>query len=288
MRTEQYSFRFGEAECVFAGQSLLVGIVNVTPDSFSDGGDCDSTERAVARGLELVAQGAAWLDIGGESTRPGAEPVPVDEEIRRVAPVIQDLRRCTDVVISVDTMKAATARAALAAGAHVVNDVSGLQADPGMAPLLAETRAGCVLMHMRGTPATMRSLATYRDVVSEVGAELACCLDTAVSRCGLPREHFILDPGIGFAKTAAHSLTLLASLAQLRRQWGRPILVGPSRKSFIGQVVQQPDPRQRLWGTAGAVAACTLAGTDLVRVHDVREMLDVVRVCAAIRENSES
>lgn len=275
-------FRCRDQELICAGQCLVMGVLNVTPDSFSDGGEHADRERAVQHGLDLVAQGAAWLDIGGESTRPGAPPVPAAEEMRRVVPVIQELRQRTDVLISVDTMKAATARAALAAGAQVVNDVSGLQADPGMAAVLSETGAGCILMHLRGTPATMRSLTHYDAVVADVCDELAQRLESAVRRSGLSAEHFMLDPGIGFAKTSAQSLALVAGVARIR-ELGRPVLMGPSRKSFIGQVLEQPDPRQRVWGTAGAVAACVLEGADAVRVHDVREMADVVRVCLAIR-----
>lgn len=277
----RFCFRGGDVE--LAGECLLVGVVNVTPDSFSDGGEHATAEQAVAHALELAAQGASWLDIGGESTRPGAAPVPAAEEMRRVVPVIEALRPRTEAILSVDTMKAAVARAALAAGAQVVNDVSGLQADAEMARVLAETGAGCVLMHMRGTPQTMRSLAVYGDVVREVREELARCLEAAIARSGLSPDHFVLDPGIGFAKTAEHSLALMAHLEDLRRDLGRPLLVGPSRKSFIGQVLDQPDPRRRRWGTAAAVAVCAMAGVDLVRVHDVAEMRDVARVAAAIR-----
>lgn len=277
-------FCFGDRQWRFDGRCVVMGIVNVTPDSFSDGGQFDRPEAAVAHGLRLFAEGAVWLDVGGESTRPGAAAVPADEEIRRVVPVIRELRRqAAGAVLSVDTTKAATARAALAAGAHVVNDVSGLLADPDMAGVLAESGAGCVLMHMRGTPATMRELTQYDDVAAEVRDELGRRLAAAVTRSGLSPEHFMLDPGIGFAKTAAQSLRLIGATAALRRALGRPLLLGPSRKSFIGQVLDRPDPRQRLWGTAGAVAACVLGGADVVRVHDVREMADVVRVCTAIR-----
>lgn len=282
MQVTALPFRFRDQELLCAGQCLLVGVLNVTPDSFSDGGEYLGTEAAVQHGLDLVAQGAAWLDIGGESTRPGAAPVSAAEEMRRVVPVIRELRQRTAAVLSVDTMKAETARAALAAGAQVVNDVSGLQADPGMAGVLAESGAGCVLMHLRGTPETMRSLTQYGAVVDDVCEELAQRLDAAVRRSGLGPEHFMLDPGIGFAKTAEQSLALLAGMAQLRAL-GRPVFMGPSRKSFVGHVLGQPDPRQRVWGTAGAVAACALEGADAVRVHDVREMYDVVRVCLAIR-----
>lgn len=283
MAAQAQGFRFGDRELVLAGECRVMGIVNVTPDSFSDGGEHATTAAAVAHGLALVAQGAAWLDVGGESTRPGSTPVSVDEELQRVVPVIAGLRDRTDAVISVDTMKAETARAALAAGAQVVNDVSGLQADAQMARVLAETGAGCILMHLRGTPATMRSLARYDDVVRDVRRELAECLASAVARSGLPPEHFLLDPGIGFAKTPEQSLALMANLEALRAELGRPLLVGPSRKSFIGHVLDRPDPRERRWGTAAAVAVCALAGVDLVRVHDVGEMSDVVRVCNAIR-----
>lgn len=277
------TFRFGDRAWVFDGDCIVMGIVNATPDSFSDGGLYNRTEAAVAHGLRLVADGAAWVDVGGESTRPGADTVPADEEIRRVVPVIRELRQQTQAVISVDTTKAATARAALAAGAHIVNDVSGLQADPDLARVLAETGAGCVLMHRRGTPTTMRSLTQYTDVAAEVSAELGQRLEAAVARSGLSPEHFVLDPGIGFAKTAEQSVRLITAVAALRAAFGRPVLLGPSRKSFIGQILDQPDPRLRLWGTAGAVAAGVLGGADIVRVHDVREMTDVVRVCVAVR-----
>ncbi|NLF18412.1 MAG: dihydropteroate synthase [Lentisphaerae bacterium] len=276
-------FRFGDREWRFDGGCVVMGIVNVTPDSFSDGGEHPDASSAIAHGLGLWEAGAAWLDVGGESTRPGAAAVTAEEEIRRVVPVIRGLRERTAAVISIDTTKAAVADAALAAGAHVVNDVSALQADPGLAEVLAATGAGCILMHSRGTPATMRTLTHYDDVAADVRRELGHCLESALARSGLPAEHFMTDPGIGFAKTPAQSLALISAIAALRDAFGRPVLMGPSRKSFIGHVLDQPDPHRRLWGTAGAVAACVLNGADVVRVHDVREMADVVRVCAAIR-----
>lgn len=276
-------FRFGDREWRFDGRCVVMGIVNVTPDSFSDGGEHLDPAAAIAHGLGLWEAGAAWLDVGGESTRPGAAAVPAEEEIRRVVPVIRGLREHSTAVISIDTTKAAVARAALAAGAHIVNDVSALQADTGLAAVLAETGAGCILMHSRGTPETMRTLTHYDDVVADVRDELGRCLESALARSGLPAEHFMTDPGIGFAKTPAQSLALIHAIAALREAFTRPVLMGPSRKSFIGHVLDQPDPHRRLWGTAGAVAACVLNGADVVRVHDVREMADVVRVCAAIR-----
>jgi dihydropteroate synthase len=271
---------------VFEGPGpFLMGVVNVTPDSFSDGGLAFDRDAAVARAEALVAEGADLLDLGGESTRPGAAEVPEDEELRRVVPVVERLRaRGVTAPISVDTRKAAVARAALGAGADLVNDVSAL-ADPGMAAVLVERGAPAVLMHMRGTPADMARHATYRDVVAEVEAELAAALARAVA-AGVPEERIVLDPGLGFAKTAPQSLALLAALPRLRRL-GRPLLVGPSRKSFIGHVTGAPAP-QRLPGTLAAVTACVLAGVEFVRVHDVAPARQAALVAAAIRDASRS
>lgn len=259
---------------------FLMGVVNVTPDSFSDGGRFLDPEAAVAHGARLLAEGADLLDVGGESTRPGAAPVPAEEEARRVVPVIERLRARGLGPISVDTRKPAVVRAAIRAGADLVNDVGGLSA-PGMAELVAEAGVPAVLMHARGTPAEMQSLATYRDVVAEVAAELEAALARAV-RAGVPEERVILDPGIGFAKTAAQSLALLAALPRLRRL-GRPLLVGPSRKSFIGAVTGEP-AGDRLPGTLAAVTACVLAGVEILRVHDVAAARQSAAVAAAIRD----
>ncbi len=260
---------------------FLMGVLNTTPDSFSDGGRFADAGAAVQRALSLEAEGADLVDVGGESTRPGAAPVPAEEEIRRVVPVVRRLRaEAPSLPISVDTSKPEVARAALDAGADLVNDVRGLSA-PGMAELVASLRVPVVIMHMRGTPADMGSRAVYGDVVAEVAAELAGALARA-ERAGVARERVILDPGIGFAKNAEHNLALLAGLARLR-SLGRPLLVGPSRKSFIGKLTGAP-VHDRLPGTLAAVSACVLAGAEFVRVHDVAPARQAALVAAAIRE----
>jgi dihydropteroate synthase len=268
------------AEVTLGERTLVVGVLNVTPDSFSDGGRLAGTEAALARGLRMFEEGADWVDVGGESTRPGAAPVEPDEEVRRTAPVIEGLRRRGAGPLSVDTTKAAVARAALDAGADLVNDVSGFGYDPAMATLVAERGVPAVLMHLRGGFAAMHAAPAYRDVVGEVAAELGRAVERAV-RAGVPRERLVLDPGIGFSKDADHSLEVLRRLAELAAL-DRPVLVGPSRKSFIGRVLDLPVDR-RLMGTAAAVAACVLEGAHAVRVHDVPEMVEVVRVADAIR-----
>lgn len=267
----------------------IVGVLNVTPDSFSDGGLFDSPEAAVARGMELVEQGADIIDVGGESTRPagvtygdGAAMVEEQEELARVIPVVERLARSTDVPISVDTTKAAVARAALEAGAQMINDVSGLQMDGEMVEVVA--RAGCpmILMHMRGTPASTGAFAAYRNLLSEVHSELGERVDMAV-QAGIERTQIILDPGLGFGKGTRHNLQLLRRLSFLRCLADRPVMVGPSRKAFIGDVLGGAPVDLREWGTAGAVAAAVMSGADLVRVHNVAAMRDVVRVAEAVR-----
>ena len=260
---------------------FVMGVVNVTPDSFSDGGRALDPEAALAHAARLLAEGADLLDVGGESTRPGAAPVSAEEEIRRVAPVIERLRaRFPGAPISIDTSKPEVARAALGAGADLVNDVRALAA-PGMAELVAGSGAAAVLMHMRGTPADMQSRARYRDVVGEVAAELREAVRRAVA-AGVSEDRILLDPGIGFAKTASQSLAVLAGLGRLR-ELGRPLLVGPSRKSFIGEVTGAAVD-DRLPGTLAAVAACVLAGAEFVRVHDVAAARQAARVAAAVRD----
>jgi len=261
---------------------FVMGIVNATPDSFSDGGLFLDAGAAIAQALRLADEGADLVDVGGESTRPGAAPVPDDEELGRVVPVIAALRaRGFPLPISIDTRKAAVARAALDAGADLVNDVSGL-ADPSLARVVAEAGAPIVLMHSRGTPEDMQRRAVYGDVVQEVAAELEQALGRAAA-AGIPRERTILDPGLGFAKTAEHNLVLLARLGELRAL-GRPILVGPSRKSFIGRIAGSPAPADRLPGTLAAVTAAVVAGAELVRVHDVAAARQAALVAAAIRD----
>jgi dihydropteroate synthase len=257
-----------------------MGVLNVTPDSFSDGGRYTGTEAAMARGLEMFEEGADIVDVGGESTRPGgAARVDEGEECRRVVPVIRGLRERGAGFVSVDTTKAGVARAALDAGADLVNDVSGFRFDPALAALLAQRQVPAVVMHVRGSFQAMHAAPSYRDVMGEVIAEL----DESLRRgeeAGLPRRSMIVDPGIGFAKAAPHSLEVLGRLPELAAL-DRPILVGPSRKSFIGHVLDLP-VGERLMGTAAAVAASVFGGAHLVRVHDVREMVQVARVCDAI------
>ncbi|MBI4541372.1 MAG: dihydropteroate synthase [Gemmatimonadetes bacterium] len=248
------------------GRPVILGVLNLTPDSFSDGGEFTTVDAALRRAETLLTQGADILDVGGESTRPGAASVPEGEERRRVVPFLEAVARRFDVPLSVDTRKASVARAALDAGAIIVNDVSGLAADPAMAPLLAERGAGVVLMHMRGEPATMQQLATYRDVAGEVAAELGTAVDRAIA-VGIPRDAIVVDPGIGFAKTAEQNFVLLRELGRIVTL-GYPVLVGPSRKSFIGRILGLP-PRERVEGTIAACVLAHAAGARLFRVHDV-------------------
>jgi dihydropteroate synthase len=264
-------------------RTLVMGILNVTPDSFADGGRFASAEEAVTVGLALVDAGADILDIGGESTRPGASPLPLDEERRRVVPVIEALARQTHVPLSIDTYKADVARAALDAGATIVNDVSGLLYDAELGLVAAERRAGLVLMHTRGRSADMYALASYNAVLDEVGGELAASLDRA-RLAGVAANAIVIDPGIGFAKRAEHSLQLLARLDHPALvALDRPLLVGPSRKSFLQAALGPRAPGEREWGTAAAVTSAVLGGAHIVRVHGVAEMAQVVRVADAIR-----
>jgi dihydropteroate synthase len=259
---------------------LIAGVLNLTPDSFSDGGRHASVESAVAAARAMVEGGADWIDVGGESTRPGSQPVPEAEELRRVIPVIE--RLASDLAgrarISIDTYKSGTAKAALAAGASVVNDISGGLLDAGTLTEAARAGAAVVLGHVRGTPSTMASAVHFGDVVAEVAAELEQRI--ALARAAGCKEIWA-DPGIGFGKLLPHNLRLLAELPALRRRLDVPVMVGVSRKRFIGELTGRP-VEQRLWGTAAAVAAAVLAGADIVRVHDVLEMRDVVRVAEAI------
>jgi len=262
---------------------LVMGVVNVTPDSFSDGGSWAETSAAVARGLALLDQGADLLDVGGESTRPGASRVPVAEERRRVLPVVRELA-ATGAVVSIDTTRAEVAEAALSAGAALVNDVSGGAADPALPALVAAAGVPYVLMHARGPSADMDSRAVYSDVVAEVCAELESRMD-AVGAAGVRLEQMVLDPGLGFAKTAAHNWALLAGLDVLLAL-GRPVLVAASRKAFLGQLLAaeggSPRPaRDRENATVAVSALASAAGAWCVRVHEVGPSLDAVRVAAA-------
>ncbi|MEI7851069.1 MAG: dihydropteroate synthase [Kiritimatiellales bacterium] len=268
-------------EVVCGPRTLIMGILNVTPDSFSDGGKFLALEKAVARGLEMVAEGADIIDVGGESTRPGAKLVQALEEISRTVPVIKKLREKTKALISIDTQKAEVARAALAAGANIINDVSAL-ADAAMAATAAETGAGLVLMHMLGTPETMQNNPHYDNVVSDVWNFLEERMNFAIAR-GVATEQIVLDPGIGFGKTDEHNLALLKGLPQLAAA-GRPVLVGVSRKSFIGRMTGG-EPSERLAGSLATAGFAVLRGAHILRVHDVKESCDAVRLVDTLRTN---
>ena len=258
----------------------LVGILNATPDSFSDGGRHLDPGRAAATAVEMVGDGAAMLDIGAESTRPGARPVPPEEEIRRLLPVLRAVRAAVRVPLWVDTTKAAVARLALEEGADVVNDVSAGRADPEMLPLCAAASVPVVLMHMQGTPATMQDAPRYTDVVGEVTAFLSERA-RAAREAGVAADRIVVDPGIGFGKTVVHNCALLARL-DLVASLGYPVLVGVSRKGFIGQLLGGRATGERLQGAAAAVALAVAKGARLVRVHDVGALRDVVRVAEAV------
>jgi dihydropteroate synthase len=272
-------WRCGDRELVCGERTHVMGVLNVTPDSFSDGGRFLDADAAARHGLAMAAEGADLIDVGGESTRPGAEEIPVEEERDRVVPVVKRLAAELTIPISIDTRKPEVAAAALDAGACIVNDVTGGR-DERMFAVAAGAAAGMVLMHMRGDPSTMRELTDYDDVVADVRAYLHARMDAAVA-AGVDPGRLCIDPGIGFAKTPEQSLLLLREIESFF-SFRRPVLVGPSRKSFIGHVLDV-DVDERLEGTAAAVAWCASKGVDVVRVHDVREMVRVVRVVDAIR-----
>jgi dihydropteroate synthase len=258
-------------------EPVVMGVVNVTPDSFSDGGAWLDPEAAIAHGRALAAQGAAILDVGGESTRPGAEPVTEAEELRRVVPVLEGLAGA-GARLSIDTSKAAVAAAALDAGATIVNDVTALRGDPAMAALVAERGCGCVLMHMLGEPRTMQLHPVYDDVVVDVGAFLAERLRVAIAH-GIDAERVWLDPGIGFGKTVDHNLELLRRLDEIVAL-GRPVVVGTSRKSFLGRITGR-DPQHRVAATVATNVLALARGASVFRVHDVAEARDALAVAAA-------
>lgn len=267
----------------FSAGCLVMGILNVTPDSFSDGGQFLDANAAVEHGVKMAEQGAAVIDVGGESTRPGSKPVPPAEQIRRVVPVIGALAERVDVPISIDTTDAEVARTALLAGASIINDVAALS-DPKMIDAAVQQQVPVILMHMQGTPTTMQAEPRYDDVVTEVRDFLVARAEKAV-RIGIPRERVFIDPGIGFGKTLEHNLLLLRNLGKLV-ETGYRVLVGPSRKGFIGKLTGRDKPADRVFGTAAVVAHCVTAGISIVRVHDVPEMVDVVRVLRAISHSA--
>jgi dihydropteroate synthase len=273
-------WRCRDRELSLGERTLVMGIVNVTPDSFSDGGMFDDVEAAVKHGLQLLEEGADVLDVGGESTRPGSDPVDEEEERARVLPVIEGLRReAPEALLSVDTRKAAVAREALAAGADVVNDI-GAASDPDRFGVGGSAGAGMVLMHIRGEPKTMQAEPHYDDVVAEVRGFLASRLEAAVA-AGIGRDHLCVDPGIGFGKNLAHNLALLRSIGAFG-DLGVPVLVGASRKRFVGELSGAEDPADRLEGSIAAAVWCASQGVEIVRVHDVGATVRALRVVDAI------
>ncbi|PKQ37952.1 MAG: dihydropteroate synthase [Actinobacteria bacterium HGW-Actinobacteria-1] len=264
-------------------KTLVMGVLNVTPDSFSDGGEFEDPISALERGRQMVAEGAAIIDVGGESTRPGSDEVPPAEEVTRVRPVVAALARDYGVPVSVDTRHASVARAAVEAGASIVNDVSGFR-DPEMMQLAAETDAGLVIMHMLGEPKTMQSEPRYTDVVGEVG-EYLLGRARELEALGVARERICVDPGIGFGKTLEHNLELLRRLPELA-ELGYPVLVGASRKSLIGIVLAEPDPKRRLEGSLAIAMWAAAHAAAVVRVHDVYETVRVLRTWSAIEGES--
>jgi dihydropteroate synthase len=270
----QFEFRFPRP-------ALVMGVVNVTPDSFSDGGRFLEPAAAVGRALELVAQGAEILDLGGESTRPGATPVGEEEELRRVIPVIEKLSAQVKIPISIDTMKPAVARAALDAGASIVNDIAAAtRTDFSMWKIVADSHAGYVMMHAQGSPAAMPENPAYRDVVRDVSGFFSGRLGRLLNEAGVPMEQVVIDPGIGFGKTLEHNLALLAGLKTFTK-WRRPLLVGVSRKSFIGQLLGADVPDRLPASLACAVLAAG-DGANIIRTHDVAETVQAVRMAEAI------
>lgn len=280
MSSDSNHIQFTDRQALDVQQPRIMGILNITPDSFSDGGKFMSVDGAVTYALRMIDEGADIIDIGGESTRPGAQPVRAEEEIRRVAPVIEAIRRQSDIPISIDTYRSATAEAALSAGADMINDISALRFDSDMARLAAERRVPVVLMHMQGDPKTMQSHPTYDDCVREIAAFFAERIQCATA-AGIKRSKLILDPGIGFGKRPEDNLAILARLDEFIC-FHLPLLVGASRKSFIGIVDATAAADQRLGGSVAAAVIAVMNGANIVRVHDVRETVQAIRIVNAV------
>lgn len=274
-----FSLKLGEKNLVLGERTLVAGVLNITPDSFSDGGQNFSVTNAVERAIEMEAQGADIIEIGGESTRPGATPVPLEEELQRVLPVLQALQSRLSIPISVDTYKNEVARQALDCGASIINDISALRFDEAIADTVAQSRAGLILMHMRGEPSTMQKIAPSEDIFAEICADMEIAMGKAVAK-GVQHQQIIFDPGIGFGKTFEQNLAILNHLERFA-ELNLPIMIGTSRKSFIGRITGRPAP-ERILGTAASVAIAILRGAHIVRVHDVKEMVEVVRITDAI------
>ncbi len=278
-------WKIGERVFDVSRHGLIMGVLNVTPDSFSDGGEFLTVDKATERGLQMAAEGADIIDVGGESARPGAEPVTADEELRRVIPVIENLRRKLDVPISIDTSKAKVACAAIEAGALIVNDVTGGRGDDKMLPLVAETKSAFIIMHMQGTPRTMQVQPRYSDVVAEISEFFRQQYVVAIGS-NIDPMAIAFDPGIGFGKTLDHNLELLAQLERLRAH-DRPLVVGVSRKSFLGKLIGSPEISDRLVPGLALSALLRARGADVFRVHDVKENVYALRVSEAILQRAK-
>ena len=282
---KKYQMNWGRHRLLLGDRTLIMGVVNVTPDSFSDGGLFFGCDQAIARGEALAAQGADLIDVGGESTRPFAEPLPVEEEKERVIPVVRELARRLALPISVDTTKAAVARAALENGAALVNDISALRFDPEMTAVVRDFQVPVILMHMQGTPRDMQRRPDYRDLLAEVHA----FFEERLERCGadrIPPERLILDPGLGFGKTLQHNLTLIKRLDSFQ-DLDCPLLVGASRKSFIGRLTGRENPLDREWGTGATTALAAWQGAHILRVHEAGPAREILAVTDALREAPE-
>jgi dihydropteroate synthase len=275
-----YSIKLRDRVIELGRRTLIMGILNITPDSFSDGGRFDDYDRALARGLELIAEGADILDVGGESTRPGSAPVPAEIELERVLPIIREVRRNSDIPISIDTAKAEVAQKALEAGADIINDISSLRFDPDMARVAAQSGAPLILMHMLGIPKTMQVNPVYQSVLSEIIGFLEEQMQYAVKN-GVERGQIIVDPGIGFGKTVTHNLQIIRDLDSFSCM-DRPILLAASRKRFIGSILGRPEMEREL-GTAVVNSFGIAAGAHMIRVHDVAFHREAVRVADAVR-----
>jgi len=279
------SWKIGKRVFDVSQHGLIMGVLNVTPDSFTDGGEFLAADKATERGLQMAAEGAHIIDVGGESTHPGSQPVPVDEELRRVIPVIKNLRRKVDIPISIDTSKAEVARAAIEAGASVVNDVTGGRGDEQMLPLVAETKSAFILMHMQGIPRTMQIQPHYTDVVAEISEFFRQQYAVAIG-LNIDPMAIAFDPGIGFGKTLEHNLELLAHLERLHAH-DRALVVGVSRKSFLGKLIGSPQISDRLIPGLALTSLLRARGADVFRVHDVRENVYALRVTEAILQRAK-
>jgi len=279
----RFLLKCGEKVFNLSHRTHIMGILNITPDSFSDGGDFFTVDRAVERGIQMAEEGADIIDIGAESTRPGAEPIPTDEELQRLLPVLEQLLKKTEVPISVDTYKSKVAEAALNAGAHIINDISGLRFDPSMKDVVARHQAPVIIMHIKGEPRNMQIDPFYEDVMGEISDYLAESIRLA-AMAGVKKENIIIDPGIGFGKRLEDNYEIIRRLSELKIL-GCPILIGPSRKSFLGKVLNLP-PAERLEGTMAAVAIGIQNGADIVRVHDVNAVSRVCRIADILARKS--